>query len=59
MLPLWNFFIRSRQFTTLLLLVIVLWGGVSVFSITKESSPEVQIPIGIVSTALPGGYQQT
>lgn len=54
MLPLWNFFIRKRQFTTLLLLTIILWGSASALFITKESSPEVQIPVGIVSVALPG-----
>ncbi len=54
MLPLWNFFIRKRQFTKLLLITIILWGGASALYITKESSPEVQIPIGIVSVVLPG-----
>ncbi|MBX4192414.1 efflux RND transporter permease subunit [Candidatus Parcubacteria bacterium] len=55
MLPLWNFFIAKRQFTALLIAGLVIWGVVAVISITKESSPEVSIPVGIVSVALPGG----
>ncbi len=54
MYNLWNFFIEKRQFTILVILGLVIWGGVAAFMIRKESSPEVQIPIGIVSVALPG-----
>jgi len=38
----------------LLIFALVIWGVVSAIVITKESSPEVQIPIGIISTVLPG-----
>ena len=54
MLPIWNFFLHKRQFTILVMLALLIAGTVSVVSITKESAPEVQIPIGIVSTVLPG-----
>lgn len=54
MLPLWKFFIEKRQFTILLMVVLILWGGFAAIRITKESAPEVQIPVGIVSVALPG-----
>lgn len=37
------------------MILLVLWGGVAAIRITKESAPEVQIPIGIVTTVLPGG----
>ena len=51
---LWTFFLHKRQFTLLLMAGLVLWGTIAVVSITKESAPEVQIPVGIVSTVLPG-----
>lgn len=54
MLSFWKFFIEKRQFTLLLLAGVVLWGSVAVVRITKESAPEVSIPVGIVSTVLPG-----
>lgn len=51
---LWNFFLHKRQFTLLVMVGLVIWGTVAVVSITKESAPEVQIPVGIVTTVLPG-----
>ena len=54
MLPLWNFFLERRQFTILLLISLVLAGSAAVIGITKESAPEVQIPIGVVAVVLPG-----
>lgn len=54
MLPLWNFFLEKKQFTTLVISALILWGGAAAVYITKESAPEVQIPIGIVGTILPG-----
>ncbi len=58
MLPLWNFFIEKRQFTALLIAALLLWGTVAAVSITKESAPEVSIPVGIVSVALPGASSE-
>lgn len=54
MLPLWKFFIEKKQFTILLIIGVILWGSVAVINITKESSPEVAIPMAIVTTVLPG-----
>lgn len=54
MFPLWNFFINKRQFTILLMVALLAAGVFSLISIPKESAPEVRIPIGIVSTILPG-----
>lgn len=54
MFPIWNFFIEKRQFTMMVLVGLSLWGLIAAQVITKESSPEVQIPIGVVSVAYPG-----
>ncbi len=54
MYKLWNFFIEKRQFTILVIIGLTLWGTVAAITIKKESSPEVQIPVGIVTTVLPG-----
>lgn len=54
MLAIWNFFLHKRQLTLLLIAAITLWGLFSAIKITKESAPEVSIPVAIVSTALPG-----
>lgn len=50
----WKFFIDKHHFTILLTIVLILAGIVALIAIPKESSPEVQIPVGIVSTVLPG-----
>jgi multidrug efflux pump subunit AcrB len=50
----WKFFIEKHHFTALLAGVLVLGGLYAVLAIPKESSPEVQIPIGVVTTILPG-----
>ena len=54
MLPLWSFFLKKRQFTVLLMVALLCAGTYSLLSIPKESAPEVRIPIGIVTTVLPG-----
>ena len=50
----WTFFIDKHHFTILLSVVLILGGLYAVLVIPKESSPEVQIPVGIVTTILPG-----
>lgn len=50
----WTFFIEKHHFTILLGAVLVLGGIYALFAIPKESSPEVQIPVGVVTTILPG-----
>ncbi|MBP9757671.1 MAG: efflux RND transporter permease subunit, partial [Candidatus Pacebacteria bacterium] len=54
MLPLWKFFIERRQFTILVIMALTLWGSVAAFQITKESTPDVSIPVGIVQIVMPG-----
>lgn len=54
MLRFWTFFIEKHHFTVLLGIVLIAAGGYAVLTIPKESSPEVQIPVGVVTTVLPG-----
>lgn len=54
MLAIWKFFLEKRQFTLLVIVGVTLWGILSAIMITKESGPEVSIPVGIVTTILPG-----
>ena len=51
----WIFFLQKRAFTFLIMTALVLIGLYSTFLIPKESSPEVIIPVGVVSTFLRGG----
>lgn len=50
----WTFFIEKHHFTVLLGAVLVFAGTYAVITIPKESSPEVQIPVGVITTTLPG-----
>ncbi|MES2225848.1 MAG: efflux RND transporter permease subunit [Patescibacteria group bacterium] len=50
----WSFFLRKRSFTIFLVIVLLIAGFYAVASIPKEASPDISIPLGIVTTALPG-----
>lgn len=50
----WKFFIDRHHFTTFLMVVLFLAGIFAVSSIPKESTPDIAIPLGVVSTVLPG-----
>ena len=54
MSSLWFFFLAKRQFTYLLMTALIAVGTYSVFVIPKENTPEVIVPIGIVSVVYPG-----
>lgn len=54
MYGLWNFFLTRRAFTILAMVSLLIAGAYSLYSMPKESNPEVVIPIGVVSTVLPG-----
>jgi len=54
MTNIWTFFIKNYKLTYVIILGIILYGGYTVFQIPKESSPEIDIPIAIVVTSLPG-----
>jgi multidrug efflux pump len=58
MLSFWKFFIEKRQFTILLIVCLIAWGLAAAILITKESSPEVQIPVGVVTVVLPGASSE-
>lgn len=51
---LWRFFIDNARFTYILITGIILLGLVSIITIPKESTPEIDFPYVIVSTVLPG-----
>ncbi|MCA9361037.1 efflux RND transporter permease subunit [Candidatus Kaiserbacteria bacterium] len=50
----WEFFIKNNKFSYLFLAALISLGTYSVLIIPKESAPEVIIPVGIVTTVLPG-----
>ncbi len=50
----WEFFIKNDRFAYLFLVALVVLGTYSAIAIPKESAPEVIIPVGIVTTVLPG-----
>ncbi len=50
----WNFFLQKTRFSFILIFVLIGVGVYSIIAIPKESAPEVQIPVGIVTTILPG-----
>lgn len=54
MTHIWNFFISQNRFSFLLMGALLALGAYSIIMIPKESAPEIQIPIGIVSTVLSG-----
>ena len=54
MYGLWNFFLSRRTFTILTMVSLLAAGTYAIFTLPKESNPEVVIPIGVVSTVLPG-----
>ena len=51
---LWLFFLKKRTFTYMVMFALVSVGMYSLVAIPKESSPEVIVPVGIVSTVLRG-----
>jgi multidrug efflux pump subunit AcrB len=50
----WEFFIKNNRFAYLFLIALIVLGSFSILSIPRESSPEVIIPYGVVTTILPG-----
>jgi len=50
----WEFFIKNNKFSYLFVLALVGYGLYCIAAIPKESSPEVQVPIGVVTTVLLG-----
>ncbi|MGE5541130.1 MAG: efflux RND transporter permease subunit [Bacillota bacterium] len=50
----WTFFIRKHHFTVFLMLVLLAGGLYALTAIPKEATPDISIPLGVVSTTLPG-----
>lgn len=50
----WRFFLDNESFTWLVVIIIIGLGGLSLARIPKESAPEVQIPVAIITTVFPG-----
>lgn len=50
----WSFFLKNKQFSYIALLALVIFGTVGLLSIPRESSPEVRIPVAIITTVYPG-----
>lgn len=49
-----SFFIKNYRFTYLILVGILIFGVFAILQMPKESAPEVDIPVIVVSTILPG-----
>ena len=54
MLWLWNFFLDRRQFSYVLIAALIVTGSWALLKIPKENNPSIEIPDGIVTSALPG-----
>lgn len=54
MYKLWQFFVQHNRFSYLLMVALASFGFMSLVLIPKESAPEVQVPVGVVTTVLPG-----
>ncbi|MFZ2253243.1 MAG: efflux RND transporter permease subunit [Minisyncoccia bacterium] len=54
MYSLWNFLLTRSAFTKLLMVALTLAGSYALVAMPKESTPEIKVPIGIVTTVLPG-----
>src|SRR3989338_1044098 len=54
MYPLWNFLLTRSAFTKLFIVALIVAGTYALMAMPKESNPEIKIPIGIVTTVLPG-----
>lgn len=50
----WNFFVENYRLTFIVIASLVVLGGVSILGMTKESAPDIDIPIAVVSTVYPG-----
>lgn len=50
----WSFFTTRSRFGIVLILAILFLGFMSITGIPKESAPEVDVPIAVVTTVLPG-----
>ncbi|MBD3156420.1 MMPL family transporter [Candidatus Peregrinibacteria bacterium] len=50
----WNFFINHPRVASLLILIILIWGFISLFNLPRELQPEVDLPYASIVTVYPG-----
>jgi len=50
----WEFFLDHHRFTKIIVVVILLVGTFSMVKLPKESEPEIDFPVVVVSTVFPG-----
>ncbi len=50
----WTFFLDKFRVTLLIVILSSVWGVSSYFSIPQESEPDVNLPVGAITTILPG-----
>lgn len=50
----WDFLIRNYNFSYLLIVALIFFGVFAVINIPKESAPEVEIPVGVITSTLSG-----
>ncbi len=50
----WNFFIKHKKVTTLIILMFTIWGYTALNAIPKEIQPEIDLLYGSVFTVYPG-----
>ncbi len=50
----WSFFTHKSRFGVILIIALTVMGVFAMYDIPKESSPEVDVPLAVISTALPG-----
>lgn len=54
-----RYFLQNRQFTILLLLIVVVVGVGSFLRLRVEGFPEIKVPLAIVTTVVPGAGPET
>jgi len=53
--PLWEFFVNHSQFTLVVMITLLFLGLLAMFQLPRESNPEVDIPVAVITTVFPGG----
>ena len=54
MFPLWNFFLKKKQFSAVLIIALVAIGVYCAVLTPKEAEPAINIPVGTVTVTFPG-----
>ncbi len=50
----WNFFVKHPRVTSIVILIILIWGFGSLFRIPQETQPEIDFPVASIITVYPG-----